>query len=104
MNSNLSPKNTRHSFIGNPKTPLVLMVVSIIAFAYYLLGYAIFSDVYLYPVVGAIYEILWLPMMLSVVAIPIISILILINRHTKKTLALISLVLIAVVIFILISV
>ena len=101
MNPSITEKNSRHSFFRNPKAALVILVASLIVFLYYFIGYVILDDVYKFPVVGAIYEMLWLPMFLSLVVIPIVSILILMNRNNSKWFALISLILIAAVIFIL---
>lgn len=101
MISSKTEKNSRYSFFRNPKAAFVLFVVSFIVFLYYFVGYVIPDDVYKFPVVGAIYEMLWLPMFLSLVVIPIVGILILMNRNNRKWFALISLILIAAVIFIL---
>ena len=103
MNLRITGKNSRNSFFGNPETSLGILVVSLIVFLYYFVGYVILADVYKFAVVGAIYELLWLPMLLSLVVIPIASILILINRNTRKWFALISLILIAAVILILVE-
>jgi len=49
----------------------ILFVSSVIIFLCWLFTY--FFNVYKYPVVGAIFEIIWLPMLAGIFIIPIIS-------------------------------
>ena len=61
---------------------IVAMIASVIVSGYWILGYTI--DVYKYAFVGAIYEILWLFMVLFLFAIPLLSLTaLIINRFTK---------------------
>jgi hypothetical protein len=84
----------RPSILASPKTSRLLLLLSIAVFLYYFIAKFIFTNVYKFPVVGAVYELLWLPMLLLLVAVPVGSILILINKHSKKGLALVSILLI----------
>lgn len=68
------------STVRNIKTAKLLFGVSLFVIAFYWVGYVVLSDVYQYVLVGAIYEILWLPMLLCLVVIPIFSILVFIKN------------------------
>ena len=69
--------------IKNIKTAKLLLGLSIFAFAYFLICWILIDDIYQYAAAGAIYELLWLPMLLSLVAIPLLSILIFITNKGK---------------------
>ena len=75
--------STFTSTISNIKTAKILFGLSLLVFAFYLVGYFIIGDVYRYAIVGSIYEILWLPMLLSLVAIPLVSLLVFIKNKGK---------------------
>lgn len=49
----------------------IILVLSFLVLVYWVVANSI--DVYQYPAVGAIYEILWLPMLLLFFALPIIN-------------------------------
>lgn len=66
------------------KPAKIVLVVSIIVFTFYLVGYTLLADVYRYPIVGTIYELLWLPMLASLLVIPIISVLVFIRNNDKS--------------------
>jgi hypothetical protein len=85
---------SRSSFLSRPKTSRLILLLSIAVFLYYSLSKFIFTDVYKFAFVGAVYELLWLPMLLLLVAVPVGSILILVNKHSKKRPALVSILLI----------
>jgi hypothetical protein len=85
---------SRSSFLSRPKTSRLILLLSIAVFLYYFMEKFIFTDVYKFAFVGAVYEILWLPMLLLLVAVPVGSILILVNKHSRKGLALVSILLI----------
>jgi hypothetical protein len=85
---------SRSSFLSRPKTSRLILLLSIAVFLYYFMEKFIFTDVYKLAFVGAVYEILWLPMLLLLVAVPVGSILILVNKHSRKGLALVSILLI----------
>ena len=63
---------------------MLMFIFSLGAFLYYFIGKIVLPDVYKFAFVGAIYEILWLPMLLLLVLVPIASVLILINKHGNK--------------------
>ncbi len=86
MNLENQKIDSRKSFISNPKTSMGIMLLSILVFVFNFLIAVIRIDIYKIPIVGEMYELLWLPMLLLVVVIPIISILILIKPYTKKNL------------------
>jgi hypothetical protein len=85
---------SRSSFLSRPKTSRLILLLSIAVFLYYFMEKFIFTDVYKLAFVGAVYEILWLPMLLLLVAVPVGSVLILVNKHSRKGLALVSILLI----------
>ena len=64
-------------------TAKIILVASIIVFTFYFVGYLL-ADVYQYPIVGAIYELLWLPMLASLLVIPIISVFVFIKKNDKS--------------------
>jgi hypothetical protein len=68
--------------LKNPKAAKITLVGSFVVFAFYLVG-ALLADVYRYPIVGAIYELLWLPMLASLLVIPVISVLVFIRNKDK---------------------
>jgi hypothetical protein len=93
-------KISRPSFLANRKLSWLIFLLSTAVFLYYFLTKFIFTDVYKFAVVGAVYEFLWLPMLLLLVVAPVVSILILVNRRGKEGLALVSILLIAAAIII----
>lgn len=88
------------SFLTHPKLVLGLIGSSFVVFLYFFMGWVILSDVYQYPVVGAIYEILWLPMFASIAVIPALSCWALVKRASKRWWALVPIILIASVVVI----
>lgn len=71
-------------------------------FLFYLLGQVLISNVYKYAIVGALFELLSIPMLLLLVALPILGIGQLINsKGNARGYAIASLALIAMTIFIL---
>jgi hypothetical protein len=69
--------------IRNIKTAKLLFGLSLFVIAFYWVGYIVIGDVYRYAVVGAIYELLWLPMLLCLVGIPLCSVLVFIKNKGK---------------------
>jgi cytochrome bd-type quinol oxidase subunit 2 len=59
------------------KSARIILLLSAAAFVFYLLAYIITKDVYRYPIVGAICEMLWLPMLMSLAVLPVLSLIIL---------------------------
>ena len=62
----------------NSRLSKILFVLSIFVFAYWRIGHSI--NVYHFAVVGAIYEILWLFMLMGLLGLPILSIIFLIKE------------------------
>lgn len=89
MNHPIS-KTSKPSFFANPKASALVCLLSLAVFLYYFLGRIVLVDVYKVAVVGAIYELLWLPMLVLLVVIPVGAILILIKKNNRKHLVLIS--------------
>ena len=88
-------KAGKRSFFANPRASLFVFFLSVSVFLYYLIIKFVVTDVYKIAVVGAICELLWLPMLLLLVVIPIASILMLIKNDSSRRLAVGSILLIA---------
>ena len=58
----------------NSKNGKLIFIISFVVFAFYFVGRTVAGDVYRYAVVGAIYELLWLPMLVSLLVVPIVSV------------------------------
>lgn len=69
----------------NSKNGKLIFIISFVVFAFYFFVYIVATDVYRYAVVGAIYELLWLPMLASLLVVPIVSVTIFFKRerHAK---------------------
>ncbi len=79
----------------------VLFILSIITILYWLTGKSL--DVYNYAILGALFELLWLPMILSVFIGPIFSIVLFVkDKYNPGSLALYAVVLQIVALYILI--
>ncbi len=61
--------------LTNKNNARAVFILSVLAFTYWLLVLYVITDVYRHAALGALYEILWLPMLVCVVALPGISIL-----------------------------
>ena len=70
--------------LRNIKTAKLLFALSLFVIAFYLIGYIVIGNVYRYAVVGAIYELLWLPMLLCLVVIPFFSVLVFIKNKGES--------------------
>lgn len=73
--------NEKLSSFKNSKTGKIVFLLSIIVAGYWWLGQAI--NVYRFAFVGAIFEILWLPVLLMLVVLPIISVIMLIKEKVN---------------------
>lgn len=79
-------------FINHPKIITSVFLLSLLVFAYWFIVSHVISDIYKVAVVGAIAELLWLPMLGLLVLLPIVSIMQIIkNKHTQPLLPLFSL-------------
>ena len=80
--------------INNNSTRIatVIFLLSVLTFIYWFLVAYIIIDVYKIVIVGVIFEMLWLPMMIFLVLLPIVSIIQLVKiKFTFKQLPLYSL-------------
>ena len=80
--------------INNNSTRIatVIFLLSVLTFIYWFLVAYIIIDVYKIIIVGVIFEMLWLPMMIFLVLLPIVSIIQLVKiKFTFKQLSLYSL-------------
>jgi hypothetical protein len=89
MNQHTS-KVSRPSFFADSRASIFVCLLSFTVFLYYFLGKIVLADVYRVAVVGAIYELLWLPMLVLLIVVPVGAILILTKKNNKKPLAVIS--------------
>jgi len=94
-------KSRKRSFLANPRFSRVMFLLSVAVFLYYVIIKFIVADVYKFAFVGAIFELLWLPMLILLVVIPIASVLLLIKNYSNRGLAVGSILLIAAAIVIL---
>jgi cytochrome bd-type quinol oxidase subunit 2 len=62
----------------------ILLVLSLLAFLYFLTGWHLLEDVYRYALTGILFELLWLPMLLCLPVLPLLNILLAI-RSTGST-------------------
>jgi hypothetical protein len=96
-------KSSISSLIANSKTSLLVFLMSAGTFLFYFVEKFVLVDVYRFAFTGAIYEILWLPMLLSLLLVPIAGLFMLINKQGNKWLALLSMLLIGAAILILLK-
>jgi hypothetical protein len=90
--------------LKNRNASKVMLMLSALAFLFYLSVQVLISNDYKYAVVGALFELLSMPMLLLLVVIPILSIVQLIKlKGTARVYAFASLVLIATTVFVLIQ-
>lgn len=57
--------------LKSANTGKILLLLSFAVFLFYLFGFGILSDVYKYAVVGAVFELLWLPMLMLLAGVTI---------------------------------
>lgn len=67
---------TEHRVEGN-RLPTIIFLLSVLSILFTAAG--LFLDVYHFGITGAIYEILWLPMILCVFTLPVISLFLLLR-------------------------
>lgn len=70
--------------VANKKTGVILLVLSIAAGFYWILGNSF--NVYQYAIPGAIFEILWFPMLLLLFILPALAIFLAVKQKFKKSL------------------
>jgi len=68
----LNPIYTKYLILSfeNHKTAKIILIASVIVFIFILFVNVFRFDVYRYPVVGSIFELLWLPILASLLLIP----------------------------------
>jgi hypothetical protein len=97
----MSIKNTTTYTLAHPHASKLIFAVSIFVFMFYLLALVVLTNVYQYAVVGALCELLFLPMLALLIAIPVLSIVQLIKyRKSAKAYPFLSLAFIAISLFI----
>ncbi len=64
--------------INKSETPKIVFILSILTAAFWCLGQLV--NVYYFPVVGAIFEILWLPMIALLLSLPVLSLIYLVKE------------------------
>jgi hypothetical protein len=69
--------------IRNIRTAKILLLLSILLIAFYFVHFYVIGDVYRYAIVGAIYELLWLPMLLCLFGVPFFSVIVFIKNKGK---------------------
>ena len=67
--------------LKKPTTAKIIFIASVIVFVFILFVNVFRFDVYRYPVIGSIFELLWLPIMASLLLIPIMCVIIFIKNH-----------------------
>lgn len=86
------PLSSKTTTFENPKRNRVVLILSIITSLYWFIGKS--TDVYHFAFTGAIFELLWLPMLALILLLPLLSILFLIqDKFNPRSLALYSIVL-----------
>lgn len=63
----------------NKNSARAVFILSVFSFTYWLLVLFVIADDYKSAAMGALYEILWLPMLVCIVALPVISIFLMIK-------------------------
>ena len=88
----------------NQKTSKIILVLSVLVFLFYLSSRILISNVYDYAFVGAVFELLFIPMLGLLVAIPILCIIQLIKfKGPVNIYAIASILLLATAIWILVK-
>ncbi len=67
----------------NSKKPRLVLILSVITAVFWYIGQSF--NVYYFAVVGAVFEILWLPMIASLIILPILSLFYLIKEKFNLT-------------------
>ncbi|ANH83457.1 hypothetical protein A8C56_22965 [Niabella ginsenosidivorans] len=68
----------------NPAMHNATLTGSLITFVFYFSTQVIMADVYHYVVIGALFELLSIPMLFALFVLPVISIFILFKNHNNK--------------------
>ena len=82
------------NFLYQPRIGRLVMILSILVSAFWILGSSI--NVYQSPAAGMIFELLWLPMLLLIVFLPVAAVLILLQKNTPKLFPFLSLLIIVI--------
>jgi hypothetical protein len=88
---------------ANRKSASVILALSVTVFIYFFISHSLLTDVYAYPIVGAVYELLWIFMWLLLIVIPLVCARIMWDQHIPKWLPILSLVFIGVTVVIIIG-
>ncbi|WP_276359985.1 hypothetical protein [Daejeonella sp. H1SJ63] len=86
------PSVPQNSAFENPQRNRIVLILSILASLYWFIGKN--TDVYHFAITGAIFELLWLPMLVLILLLPLLSILFLIqDKFNFRSMALYSILL-----------
>ena len=80
-------------FLDKANTGKWLLTLSVIVSLFWILGNSI--NVYNSAGAGAIFEILWLPMLASIIIIPVLSIMIVARKNTQKLIPILAIIILA---------
>jgi|SRR6186997_725469 len=81
------------NFLDKANTGKWLLALSVIVSLFWVLGNSI--NVYSSAGAGAIFEILWLPMLACILIIPVLSIMIVVRKNAVKLLPILSIIILA---------
>jgi hypothetical protein len=77
----MNPQRSKPQVFGHANAPKYILAISVIVFVFYLIGFVLLKDVYKYAFVGALFELLSIPMLLLLAAIPVVNIIHLVKYH-----------------------
>lgn len=85
----IKPSGSKKDTFQNPKRNKILLKLSIFTSLYWFIGKI--TDVYRFAFTGAVFELFWLPMLASILLLPLISILFFIqDKFNPRSMALYS--------------
>ena len=102
--SKISERNKRTTILALQNASKATFIASVFVFIFYFTGFVLLSNVYEYAFVGALFEMLSIPMLLLLVTIPVFCLVqILKSKGTARLYAVASLLLIVMAILILVK-
>jgi len=86
------PSGSQKDIFENPQRNRIVLILSTVTSLYWFIGKS--TDVYRFAFTGAVFELLWLPMLASILLLPLLSILFLIkDKFNPRSMALYSILL-----------
>lgn len=76
----MNTRRTGKRGLSHRRAPAIILLLSVLVFLFYFIGFVWLSNVYTYPAVGAVYELLSLPMLLLLAGLPILNIILLFKK------------------------